>query len=141
MNPESFDRRIEQICEADPRYEPEAYYFVREALDHTVKNLGVEASEARRHVTGQQLALGFRDYALAEFGPLTHLVLSEWGLGTTADIGELVYNLIGVGVMRKRPEDSKDDFKDVYEFGTAFQAPFEPSDPVPPKRRRRPRES
>ncbi len=130
MNPESFDRRVEQICEADDRYEPDAYYFVREALDHTVQALGPDAGGTRRHITGRELALGFRTHALAEFGPLAHLVLGEWRLRDTADIGELVYNLIGAGVLSKQPRDSKDDFKDVYDFESSFKTPFEPRTPA-----------
>ncbi len=129
MNPESFDRRVEQICETDERYEPDAYYFVREALDLTVKKHNPEAAKTQRHITGQELAIGFREHALAEFGPLAHLVLCEWRIRSTADIGDLVYNLIGIGILNKQPQDSKRDFKDVYDFEAAFKTPFEPRTP------------
>lgn len=129
MNPDSFDEVVGRICDTDDRYDPEAYYFVREALDQTVKALERVANGKPQHVTGKELSLGIRDYALAEYGPLAYLVMTEWGLRQTLDFGEIVYNLIEAGVMGKTPTDRKDDFADVYDFEEAFAKPFEPRHP------------
>lgn len=126
MNPDSFDEVVNRICAADERYDPDAYFFLREALDHTVATLGRNAGGKPQHVSGKELSLGIRDYALQEFGPLAWLVLTEWGLERTLDFGDLVYNLIEAGSMGKTDADSRDDFRDVFDFREAFVRPYEP---------------
>ncbi len=39
MQAVSFDEAVELILKRDPRFNREAYYFVREALDYTQKTL------------------------------------------------------------------------------------------------------
>ncbi len=60
----SFEEVLEQILAKDKRYQRDAYMFVREALDYTQKNMG-KASKGVRHVSGQQLLAGIRDYGAA----------------------------------------------------------------------------
>lgn len=136
MNPNSFDDVVGRICSADDRYDPDAYYFLREALDATVAALGRTEKGKPRHVTGQELAAGIRDYAKEQFGPLAHLVFTEWGIACTQDFGELVYNLIEAGVMGKTPEDRREDFADVFDFDEAFVRPYAPRNPGAFTRRR-----
>lgn len=121
-NPEDL---LEPILKRDPRYTAGAYFFVREALDHIVRQL-----EAPRHVSGQELLDGIRKYALAEYGPLTKRVLSEWGINECIDFGHLVFNLVNEGLLGKTDEDSLDDFSNGYDFTEAFLQPFRPSEPV-----------
>ena len=49
-----FAEAIEQIVSRDPRYDAEAYFFVREALDYTVKMLDKptkgEIDKVKRHL-------------------------------------------------------------------------------------------
>jgi len=47
-------------------------------------------------------------------------VLSSWGICATADIGEIVFNMIDMGQMRKTSDDRREDFHDVYSFEDAF---------------------
>ncbi len=136
----SFQQAVEAICAKDARYATEAYYFLREALDHTGKAVNKDArSPVRpRHVTGAELCEGIREYALQEFGPLAFLVLDTWGLHATADFGELVYNLIAAGKLGKTDEDKKSDFNAVYDFADAFVKPYEVEDaPAQKKPRKR----
>ena len=84
MNEQSFEDAVSRICEKDGDYDAEAYYFVRESLDRTVRALGREDAKDR-HVTGQELCEGIRAHALEQFGPLSLLVLSQWGVFETAD--------------------------------------------------------
>ncbi len=113
------------ILKHDPRYTEAAYFFVREALDHIVRQL-----EAPRHISGQELLDGIREYALAEYGPLTKRVLSEWGINECIDFGNLVFNLVNEGLLGKTDEDSIDDFSGGYDFTEAFVHPFRPSESV-----------
>jgi len=129
-----FMEAVMTICTKDPRYDPQAYIFVREALDYTVKKLEKPAEGPGRHVSGQELLGGLRDYALQQFGPLSLTVLSTWGIKCTADFGELVFNLVDAGKLGSTEEDRKEDFGDGYDFKEVFAKPFLPSNPPPTQR-------
>ena len=116
---------LEPILTRDVRYTAEAYFFVRDALDHTVRQL-----EKPRHISGQELLDGIRKYALGEFGPVTQRVLSEWGINECIDFGHIVFNLVNEGLLGKTDEDSLDDFSNGYDFTEAFLHPFRPSEPA-----------
>ena len=120
-----FDEAVGVLADADPRYHREAYFFLREALDHTVK-LRKRKSGEIGHVTGPQLCEGIRQLALKSFGPMVPTVFEYWGIRKTDDIGEMVWNLIELGVFGKTESDSKEDFKGVYRFEDVFVAPFVP---------------
>ena len=78
-----------------------------------------------RHVSGQQLCEACRLYALDQYGYLAQMVLASWGLESTSDFGELVYNLIRIEQMKKSENDRREDFDDVYDFAAAFEPIFE----------------
>lgn len=135
----NFEEALETIVIRDPRYHREAYLFVREALDHTQKAVlkGRKASKQLdvRHVTGQELLQGIREYGLQQYGPMTLLLLNEWGVHSSEDFGELVFNMVEAGLLGKTERDSRDDFKNGFDFIDAFQKPFLPREgaaPVPP---------
>ena len=48
-------------------------------------------------------------------------VLNEWGIHSTSDIGEIVFNLIASGDLDKTPSDKRSDFDDVFDFAKALQ--------------------
>jgi uncharacterized repeat protein (TIGR04138 family) len=133
MHTVNFEEVVEKIVARDPRYAREAYHFVREALDYTQKKVHREArnrkSRQDRHVTGQQLLEGLRDYGLQMFGPMSLYVLNDWGLRCCEDFGELVFNLVdhGNGMFGKTDQDSRNDFKGGYDFGAAFRQPYVPA--------------
>ena len=81
--------------------------------------------EEERHLTGQQLCEAIRLYALEQFGYMAKCVLNSWGIRSTGDLGELVFNLIRIGQMRKRPEDRREDFENVFDFETGLDGAFE----------------
>jgi len=111
---------LTRIARADGRYVPEAYKFVLDGLDYELKRLS-----RRRHLSGQELAEALRKLALRRFGMLARSVLESWGVRTTGDFGEIVYVLIRHGILRRRREDSKDDFKNVYDFHEAFDDAYQ----------------
>ena len=78
------------------------------------------------HVTGQQLSEGLRQLAIKAFGPMVPTVFEYWGIRKTDDFGEMVWNLIELGVFGKTDGDSREDFKDVYSFHEAFVEPYAP---------------
>ena len=134
MSP-SFQDAVFGLCEKDTRYNPDAYFFLIEALDATVKDIRKRLPDHERHVSGKELLDGIKEHALNEFGPMAFTVFSEWGVHTTADFGEIVFNLVDAGRLGKTDTDSRDDFKDVYDFKEAFLQPFEPPPTQPQPRR------
>ncbi len=74
-----------------------------------------------RHVTGQELCEGFRQYAIEQFGCMALTVLEGWNVFSTDDVGSIIFNLIEFDLMGKQETDSKDDFHDVYDFTKEFR--------------------
>ncbi len=123
-----FDDAIDKIIQRDPRFHRDAYMFLREALDHTVKALGRETfAEPERHVRGPELLGGFRDLAIERFGPMAPTVLEDWGISQTRDVGEMVFALIEEGSFAQSNDDVLADFENVFDFYDAFVAPYLPS--------------
>jgi uncharacterized repeat protein (TIGR04138 family) len=126
---------IADLLRRDRRYHFDAYVFVFEALRYAQEKLGLGASaeidpddaddEAERHVTGQQLCEAMRRYAHQQYGYLAKQVLNHWGIHTTGDFGEIVFNLIEIGQMRKTPDDRREDFDDVFDFDEGFKHSFQ----------------
>ena len=114
------------IHEHDPRYDVEAYIFLREALEFTSRRLEKPERGTQRHVSGQELCGGFREYALEQFGPMAFTVLAEWGVHATEDIGAMVFNLVDAGELGKTAEDKPEDFAEGFSFYDAFEKPFLP---------------
>ena len=73
------------------------------------------------HVSGAELCESVRRLGLRQFGSLAAPVFGHWGVRSTSDIGDIVYNLIEAGDLEKTPADSRADFDDVYDFETALK--------------------
>jgi len=133
---------IAKLLREDRRYRFEAYVFVFEALSfaQSVMGLGTESEsepsadtaeeqerpeKPERHVSGGELCEAIRRFALTQFGYMAKTVLNSWGIYSTSDFGEIVFNLIRIGQMRKTRTDRREDFDNVYEFDTAFREGFE----------------
>lgn len=121
---------VKEICGRDKRYKADGYLFVLEALEFTAKLLNKPAKAGReRHVAGRELLEGIRQYALQEYGPMALRVLGSWGIRQTEDFGEIVFNLVESGKLRKTEEDTRADFANGYDFTEAFTLPFLPERP------------
>ncbi len=123
---------IAELLRRDRRYHFDAYVFVFEALRFAQEKMhlgaGADADEdeqPERHVTGQQLCEAMRRYAHEQYGYLAKQVLNHWGVKTTGDFGEIVFNLIKIGQMKKTAEDRREDFDDVFDFDEGFQHSFQ----------------
>ena len=125
-----FAEALDSIATSDPRYQREAYIFLRDALDFTTKQQKKAKGTTVRHVSGPELLEGVRQYALKEFGPMVITVFDSWGIRATEDIGHMVFNLINAGIFGKTDEDSIEDFKNVYDFQDAFVKPFAPENKI-----------
>jgi uncharacterized repeat protein (TIGR04138 family) len=126
-----FTEVVDLICKEDTRYDKRAYSFVRQGLDHTVKNLRKSEparTQQSQHVSGPELLEGMRAFALDQFGPLAKTVLDSWGVHRCTDFGEIVFNLIEYRVFSKTENDRREDFSNIYDFEEAFVKPFRPGD-------------
>jgi uncharacterized repeat protein (TIGR04138 family) len=114
-----------QILKSAGPYPIQAFHFVREGLSYTAQHIhGDEEAvgEPHRHISGQQLCHGLREFAIDKYGLLAHPVLDHWHIRGTADFGRIVYAMVDAGLMSKTASDSLTDFRDVYDFGEAFSS-------------------
>ncbi len=100
----------------DERYDERAYAFVLVALEEVVERL-----PERRHVSGAELVEGCRSLAMRLWGPMAKSVLEHWSIHSTRDFGEIVFNLLEVGVLSKDEADSVHDFDDLFDFTEVFE--------------------
>jgi uncharacterized repeat protein (TIGR04138 family) len=134
--------RFVKLLEEDRRYKIEAYAFVFDALSYAQDELELgkespsepsefieeeeeESGGPHKHVSGQELCEAIRQFALEQYGYMAKTVLNSWGVYATSDFGEIVFNLIRIGKMRKTPKDRREDFDKVYDFDVAFEREFE----------------
>ena len=111
-----------RIIETDGRYPAAAFQFLHEGLEWAVRKRhgSREGAEVSFHVTGEEICLGLRDLAIKRWGLLAKTVLAKWGIGASIDFGNMVYLLINEDIWKKTADDSIEDFRDVYDFETAF---------------------
>lgn len=126
MQTTGFQEAVEAVSREDHRYHSEAYMFLRDALEATLKRRKKARKEAGGHVSAQELLEGFRIHALAEFGPMTMTVMDYWGVRSCQDIGHMVFNLVQAGVFGKTEEDTTESFSGGFDFHEAFVVPFQP---------------
>jgi uncharacterized repeat protein (TIGR04138 family) len=127
------DHPLAELLRRDKRYHRDAYFFVFEALRYAQDQLGLGQPTAgniedqeQRHVTGQQLCEAIRRYVVEQYGLMAKSVLNEWGVRSTGDFGEIVFNLIDIGQMRKTDSDRREDFDAVFDFDNGLQDAFQP---------------
>jgi uncharacterized repeat protein (TIGR04138 family) len=109
------DGIMDRIRLKEPRFDERAYLFVLGALEYCQQRL-----DERRHISGKELALACRDLALEKFGVMAALVLEHWGVHSSADLGDVVFTLVDLGLLMSQPSDSRDEFADVFDFDQAF---------------------
>lgn len=113
------DGVFDRIRLRESRYDERAYLFVLAALELVQQKL-----PERRHLSGRELAQGCRELAIQRYGVLARTVLDHWGIRNTMDIGEIVFALVDTGLLMSQPQDSKDDFADVFDFHEAFDRAY-----------------
>lgn len=112
---------LAQIVASGP-YPMEAFNFVREGLGFTAERVhgGLDQEGVERHVSGQDLCRGLRDFAVDQYGFLAPSVLSHWNIRRTDDFGRIVFSLIEHGYMSKTDDDTLEDFCGVFDFSEDF---------------------
>lgn len=124
------DIDIRTIFERAGGYSPACLPFIRDGLAHTVEMVHgqpesalMDLEDEQRHVSGAQLCLGLRDYAIQRYGLMSRSVLNRWGIRGTRDFGRIIFAMVEAGLMRKTDDDTLDDFDGVYQFDEAFADP------------------
>jgi uncharacterized repeat protein (TIGR04138 family) len=113
------DGVMDRIRMREPRYDEQAYLFVLSALEFCQNRL-----EVRRHISAPELVCACRDLALERFGLMSRLVLERWGVKTTADLGEIVFALVELGLLVKQAADTREEFACVFDFHEAFERDY-----------------
>jgi len=120
---------LEQIVEEVGLYPIEAYEFIHSGLAYTVQKIHGQIKDPTTlkkeekksyHVTGRNLSEGLREFALLRWGMLARTVLKRWNITRTEDFGRIVFALVENGHMSKTENDTIDDFKNVFDFASAF---------------------
>ncbi|MBC8310184.1 MAG: hypothetical protein H8E83_06700 [Planctomycetes bacterium] len=107
-------------------YSPAAFAFVQGGLGYTAELFAnrdmdcYELEEFDPHVTGQQLCMGLRDFAIDRFGLLAQVVLKSWGVRRTEDFGVIVFRMAELELLRTSPQDSEEDFRAIFQFDEVF---------------------
>jgi uncharacterized repeat protein (TIGR04138 family) len=139
---------LAQVIADDPRYSIEAYALILESLSQArqfkLKNAPRDRADAPTakpparkprsapeesgkprvsgHVNAGELCDAMRRLALRQYGLLAATVLHHWGVGSTSDVGNIVFNLIAAGGLEKTESDSRSDFDNLFDFDTVFKA-------------------
>jgi uncharacterized repeat protein (TIGR04138 family) len=119
---------LQAALEKNAPYPMEAFAFVREGLDHTVRRLHGDMPEGPideeeihdRHVDGSELSLGLLHFSIRKYGLMAETVLAHWNITRTDDFGRIVFAMIEQGLMSKTDQDDLEDFFGVRPFSTAF---------------------
>ncbi len=135
MQAVQFEQSVVSILKRDRRFDPSAYFFLKDALDFTLKRTADENGGSSRHVSGPELLAGFRDHALEQYGPMASTLMNEWGLRKCQDIGDMVFHLIEEQVFGKQESDQREDFSEVFDFQESLTVPFLPRKRNTPQRR------
>ncbi len=127
MQAMQFEQSVLSIIKRDKRFDPHAYFFLKEALDYTLKRIADDNGGQARHVSGPELLKGFRDCALDQFGPMASTLMDEWGVQKCQDVGDMVFHLIEEQVFGKQESDRREDFSEAFDFKKSLVDPFLPS--------------
>jgi uncharacterized repeat protein (TIGR04138 family) len=131
---------LKEIMDRAGGYSPLCFGFIRDGLSHTVEMvhgnpddqtmLELGLADESRHVSGHELCIGLRDFAIDRYGMLARSVLNKWGIHYTRDFGNIIFAMVDAGLMRTTEEDTIDDFDSIYEFDEAFSDPSRSTQPA-----------
>jgi len=107
---------VDTLCDNDLRYARGAYEFVMEALSFTQKKL-----KRPKHISGQELLKGMKELLLKKYGPMSLTVLRHWGIKSTEDFGNIVFNLVENRILSKSEEDNIEHFRNAFDFKEVFE--------------------
>lgn len=110
---------IRKIRARDDRFSQEAYPFVMEGLEYTLQRIG-----ERRHVSARELLDGLCLYSKERFGVLGVEVMGNWGIRDAFDIGRIVFQLVGAGILARQKSDRLEDFDIEFDLREAIEQKY-----------------
>ena len=115
----SLEDAVAAICQEDNRYNREAYYFISAVMGEVTKKKldgrgWNDVEQEERQVTARQVLEGCVEFAHDQFGMMAPVVLPQWGIKTTDDVGNIVYNFVDRGFWGKSEDDKQEDFHRVF---------------------------
>lgn len=116
MSQKSEECFLRWLNENDSRFHPNAYGFTIEALHYTQRHF-----KKPKHVSGQELLVGIAQLANEKFGVMAWDVLREWGIQYGKDFGDIVFNLVEIGEIKKTEEDTIADFDSGFDLQKAIE--------------------
>lgn len=98
-------RKIDDFYHQNGKYAPDAYEFITDCVIRQVSDLDVP-----RHLSARELLQKLRTQIQSAFGFMSATVLQEWKISSASDIGEIVFDLIQLGILSASEEDQRSDF-------------------------------
>lgn len=120
--PQSFEDAVDIILSKHPEYAPDAYHFMRSALDSASRRFNKTSENP--HLTAEELYLGFSAALLEEYGPMAQAVSEHWGIFSSRDVGAIVYHLIEVGVFGRQESDTQAQFNHLQSLADLLNEPY-----------------
>ena len=111
------EEKFDSLLNDHKEYNEGAYDFIYDALDYTQKYI---IRDKTKQANAKEFSEGFRLYAINKFGCLAKTVLNEWGIKTTDDIGNIVFNLVEYNLMGREENDKIENFRNLYDFDKVF---------------------
>jgi uncharacterized repeat protein (TIGR04138 family) len=112
-------RRFEELLARDARYPEQAYALIQQAARRAHAEQP-QPDGSLRHVTARALLEALRDDAIGAWGGDARDCLAALGIKTSDDVGEIVYNLVGIGRMATTEGDSRAQFTGTFDFEKEF---------------------
>jgi uncharacterized repeat protein (TIGR04138 family) len=108
---------FEDLVAKDSRYDARAYALLMDVVHY----LGMDG----KHMDAEGIMDEFKERTLDQYGPLSYTVLTEWGLKSCEDLGEMMFNLADARRVQKDESDTPEAFLGGYDFRETFLGPYE----------------
>jgi uncharacterized repeat protein (TIGR04138 family) len=105
--------RLEELVRRRQRFPIEAYEFVRDAFAHAGPDEDLSALQLLEAISG---------LARRELGLLAPTVFRLWGVRSTDDIGEIVFDLIDARLIEAASDDCREGFQAAFDLEQALAA-------------------
>lgn len=120
--PHRFEDAVNAIMRVHDEYAPDAYDFLRQALDSSLRRY--KKDENNKHLSAEELYLGLCSHALEEYGPMAKYVLQYWGINSSKDVGQIVFYLVEAKVFGKQEDDSIEQFHHLPKLSQMLDSPY-----------------
>ena len=128
------DHPLAELLRRDRRYHRDAYFFVFEALRYAQEQLGIGGMASPSPSDPDEERARHRPAAVRSDSPIRRRAVRHAGqeraqrMGRPhhGDFGEIVFNLIDIGQMKKTDTDRREDFENVFDFDDGLRDAFLP---------------